>query len=309
MPKKKKPTRPKTSWKKIPQRAGKQAITRESQIVRMRKLFHFATISLGTGCAVLALSLLGYYIVNTPKAPTIHAAAASFINLDIETDGVLPKAWIEFRMGLEQNLGLMQVDMSDLKKSVERFPQIKDVSIERRFPNTLCVKVHERFPVFRIKAKQPNGVSEILLVDDEGFVFRNIKFPNSVVGRLPFLAGVNLHKSDIGYHSIDSVPLLSELLQVARTEYPDLSRGWEVIFADQLIMAETFTEGYIRVRSTGVNEILFSPENFPEQLEKLEYILDSEGGPTVSSVSRVNLSLLDQPTVEFANNSFPNSFY
>lgn len=309
MPKKKKPTRPKTCWKKIPQRAGKQAITRESQIVRMRKLFRFATISLGTGCAVLALSLLGYYIVNTPKAPTIHAAAASFINLDIETDGVLPKAWIEFRMGLEQNLGLMQVDMSDLKESVERFPQIKDVSIERKFPNTLCVNVHERFPVFRIKAKQPGGVSEILLVDDEGFVFRNIKFPNSVVGRLPFLAGVNLHRSDIGYHRIDSVPLLAELLQIARSDYSDLSRGWEVIFADQLIMAKTFTEGYIRVRSTGVNEILFSPENFPEQLEKLEYILDSEGGPTVSSVSRVNLSLLDQPTAEFANNSFPNSFY
>ncbi len=309
MAKKKKPTRPKTSWKKIPQRAGKQAITRESQIVRMRKLFRFATISFGTGCAVLGLSLLGYYIILTPKAPTIHAAAASFINLDIETDGVLPKSWIEFRMGLEQNLGLMQIDMSDLKESVERFPQIKDVSIERQFPNTLCVKVQERYPIFRIKVKQPDGASEIMLVDDEGHVFRNIKFPHSVVGRLPYLAGVNLHKSDVGYHPIDAVPLLAKLFQVARTDYPDLSRGWRIIFADQLIMAETFTEGYIRVRSKAVNEILFSPENFPEQLEKLEYILDSEGGATVSSISRVNLSLLGQPTVEFANNSYPNSFY
>ena len=309
MPKKKKPTAPKTSWKKIPQRAGKQAITRESQIVRMRRLFRFATISLGTGCAVLGLSLLGYYIVKTPKAPAIHAAAASFINIDIETDGVLPKSWIEFRMGLEQNLGLMQIDMSELKSDITRFPQIKDVSIERQFPNTLNVKVHERYPVFRMKVKQENGKSEIMLVDDEGFVFRNIKFPESVVGRLPYLAGVNLHKSDRGYHPIDEVPCLAELLHVARTEFPELSRTWGAIFADQLIIAETFTQGYIRVISTGVKEILFSPKDFPEQLEKLEYILDSEGGPTVSSISRVNLSLLDQPTVEFAHNTYPNSFY
>ena len=309
MPKKKTKTPPKTSWKKIPQRAGKQAITRESQIVRMRRLVRFTTISLGTGCAVLALSLLGYYIVKTPKAPTIHAAAASFINLEIETDGVLPKSWIEFRMGLEQNLGLMQIDLSELKESVERFPQIKDVSIERQFPNTLCIKVRERYPVFRVNAKLENGKSEILLVDDEGHIFRNIKFPNSLVGRLPYLAGVRLHKSDIGYHPIDSVPLLAELFHVARTEFPDLARDWGIIYADQLIMAQSFTEGYIRVYSKAVNEILFRPENFPEQLEKLEYILDSEGGASVSSVSRVNLSLLDQPTVEFANNTYPNSFY
>ena len=74
-------------------------------------------------------------------------------------------------------------------------------------------------------------------------------------------------------------------------------------------MAQTFRDGYIRVRSESVREILFRPENFTEQLEKLEYILDSEGGPAVPSISRVNLSLLDQPTVEFANNTYPNSFY
>ena len=304
MPKKKKTTAPKTSWKKIPRRAGKQAVSRDSQIVRMRRLFRFITISLGTGSAVLGLSLLGYYFVNTPKAPTIHAAAASFVNIDIETDGVLPKAWIEFRMGLEQNLGLMQIDMSELKNAVERFPQIKDASIERQFPNTLCVKVHERFPVFRMKV---SGESQVLLVDEEGHVFRNIKFPDSMIDRLPYLAGVNLHKNGDGYHPIASVPCLSELFHEARTDFPELAREWGIVFADQLIMAETFTEGYIRVESRGVKEILFRPENFGKQLEKLEYILDSQGGPTVSSISRVNLSLLDQPTVEFANNSYPKS--
>lgn len=308
MSRKKKVTIPRTSWKSIPQRAGKQTITRESKIARMRRLIRLATISLGTGSLVLGLALLGYYVVNTPKAPVLHAAAASLVKLEIETDGVLPPPWIEFRMGLEQNLGLMQIDMSELKQTLERFPQIKEASIVRYFPNTLRVKVRERFPVFRIRAKEESGESSILLVDEEGSVFKNIKFPDHMINKLPFLAGVELHKSEAGYHPIPSVPCLAELYHTAYTNHPEMARDWIVVFADQLIMAQSFTEGYIRVRTRAVHEILFRPENFEEQLEKLEYILDSRGGYSVSSISRVNLSLLDQPTVEFASNTYPKSF-
>ncbi len=88
-----------------------------------------------------------------------------------------------------------------------------------------------------------------------------------------------------------------------------MARDWGIVFADQLIMAKSFTDGYIRVRARGIEEIVFGPEDFENQLEKLQYILDNHGGPSVSSVSRVNLSLSNQPTVEFANNSYPNSFY
>jgi len=309
MPRKKKTQAPRATWKRIPQKAGKQAVSRDSQIVRIRRWMRFAAISFGAGSAVLGLSLLGYYLVNTPKAPVIHAAAASLVKLDIQTDGVLPEPWIEFRMGLEQNLGLMQIDMSQLKATLERFPQIKEASIERQFPNTLNVSVRERFPIFRMKVKDERGEFQILLVDREGFVFRNIKYAAHVVNPLPYLAGVELHRNGDGFLPIRSVPRLADLFHVARTEFPELAREWEVVYADQLIMAKSFTKGYIRVRSTGVKEILFSPENFEKQLEKLQYILDSHGGPTVSSVSRVNLSLLDQPTVEFANNTYPKTYH
>ena len=276
--------------------------------MRMRRLFRLIIISLSTGSSVLGLSLLAYYFVNVPKAPAIHAAAASIVKVQIESDGVLPAPWIEFRMGLEQNLGLMQINMSKLKANLERFPQIKAASIERRFPNTLWVGVHERFPVFRIKAKDVDGVSTHLLVDEEGFVFRNIRFPDEMIDRLPYLAGVELHHTADGYLPIAGVPRLAELFHVAHTQFPDLARDWRVVFADQLIMAQSFTKGYIRVGSRTVKEILFSPENFEKQLEKLQYILDSQGGASVSSVSRVNLSLVDQPTVVFANNSYPKPY-
>ena len=309
MPRKKKTSALKTTWKKIPQRAGKQTITRESRIIRMRRLVKFATVSLGTGSLVLALSLLGYYFAKTPKAQALHDAASSFVELEIQTDGVLPPAWIEYRMALSENLGLLQIDMTTVKDTLESYPQIKEASVEREFPSKLCVRVRERVPAFRMKLKQESGEYEIYMVDEEGHVFRNIRFPDYMTADLPFIAGVDLHQSNSGYHPIASVPQLAKLYQIAKEKYPDIARSWSILFADQLIMAQSFTEGYIRVQSRVVPEILFSPENFEKQLERLDYILDSQGQGSVSSVSRVNLSLLDQPTVEFAGHSYPNKSY
>lgn len=309
MPRKKKTAAPKTTWKKIPQRAGRQIMTRESRIIRMRRLVKFATVSLGTGSLVLALSLLGYYLAKTPKARALHDAASSFVELDIQTDGVLPTAWIEYRMGLVENLGLLQIDMTTVKETLESYPQIKEASVEREFPSKLYVRVRERTPAFRMKLKAESGEHEIYMVDDEGHVFRNIRFPDHMTADLPFIAGVNLHQSTNGYHPIASVPLLAKLYQIAKKKNPDIARSWSVLFADQLIMAQSFTEGYIRVQSRVVPEILFRPENFEKQLDRLDYILDNQRPGSLSSVSRVNLSLLDQPTVEFARNSYPNKSY
>lgn len=309
MPRKKKTAAPKTTWKKIPQHAGRQIITRESRIIRMRRLVKFATVSLGTGSLVLALSLLGYYLAKTPKAQALHDAASSFVELDIQTDGVLPTAWIEYRMGLVENLGLLQIDMTTVKKTLESYPQIKEASVEREFPSKLYVRVRERIPAFRMKLKAESGEHKIYMVDEEGHVFRNIRFPDHMTADLPFIAGVDLHQSINGYHPIASVPLLAKLYQIAKKKNPDIARSWSVLFADQLIMAQSFTEGYIRVQSRVVPEILFRPENFEKQLDRLDYILDNHRPGSVSSISRVNLSLLDQPTVEFARNSYPNKSY
>jgi len=305
MPKTKNDNSPKSTWKEIPQNAGKKAITKESRTMRMRRITRLIGISLGTGSLVLGISLLGYYFVCTPKALALHDIASSFVEIEIETDGVLPPSWIEYRMALEENLGLLQIDMTVVKSALESYPQIKEASIEREFPSKLHVRVRERLPVFRIKVKDEIGQSQIYLVDEEGFVFKNIRFPDQVINHLPFIAGVDLHRSDSGYHPIVSVPCLAELYKVACSEYPELAREWSILFADRLIMAKNFTEGYIRVYSRSVPEILFSPKYFVEQLEKLDYILDSRSGSSVSFVSRVNLSVLDQPTVEFASHSYP----
>ncbi len=310
MPKKKKISQPvRTSWKKIPQKAGKQSVTKESQLVKFRRWMRIIGFSFGSCTLVLGASLGGYYLFNTPASTAFNAGAESPVEVEIQTDGFLPESWIELRLDLDHTLGLMQIDMRDLKANLEKYPQIANASVERRFPNMLRVMVRERYPVFRMKVKGTDGRYSILLVDEEGHVFENINCPEHLLRRIPFLAGVVLHRTLDGYQQIDGVKTLANLIHIAKRLYPDLSRDWMLVLADQLILAETFTHGYIRVRSKTIEEILFAPKDFEKQLERLKYILDSHAGSSVSYVSRVNLSLLDQPTVEFTRRSSTNRHY
>ncbi len=259
-------------------------------------------MSFGTGIAVLSISFFGYYLATDEEDPILDLEMLSHTQLVISTDGVLTELWVDYRAAVDNDLNLMQIDINEVKVRLERHPQIKSATVKRVFPDLLTISIKERVPMFRMKIKTTTGVSKVVLIDEAGTIFENVAFSDKVLRRLPYVAGVNVHMNDEGYYPIETIPVLAELMKVAWQKYPNIARGWSVIYADDLIMAHSFTEGYIRVRSRAVKEVLFAPENFVRQLDRLDYILDNHSVPNVTSISRVNLSLVDQPTVEFANN-------
>lgn len=283
-------------------------VTMESQKVGVRRWGRIFGFGIGTCVLVLGLPLGGYYLFNTSSSIASKVQVESPVEVEIQTGRFLPESWIESRLDLDPTLGLMQIDLFEIKANLEKYSEIKSASIERHFPNVLRVSVQERYPVFRLKVSGRNGQHSIILVDEEGHVFENINCPQHLLRRIPFLGGVVLHAAPHGYRPIEGVPILAELTKTAKTLYPDLSRDWVLILADQLIMAQTFIEGYIRVRSRSIGEILFAPKHFEKQLEKLKYILDNHEGQSGYSLSRVNLSLLDQPTVEYSRLSTANRY-
>ena len=301
MTKKKKVSKPaRTTWKRIPQKTGRQSVTKESQKVRVRRWGRIIGFGIGTCALVLGLPLGGYYLFHNSSSIVATVQVESPLQVEIQTGRFLPESWIESRLDLDPALGLMQIDLLGVKANLEKYPEIKSASVERHFPNVLRVSVQERYPFFRMKVSGKNGRYSILLVDEEGHVFQNVNCPQHLLRRIPFLGGIVLHPTPFGYRPIEGAKILADLVKTANDLYPELSRDWVLILADQLILAQTFTEGYIRVRSRTIEEILFAPKQFDKQLERLNYILDNHAGQTGKSLSRVNLSLLNQPTVEYS---------
>jgi len=311
MPKKKAKDAPKKtarresgSWKSIPQKAGRsKASPKLSVWRRLAMTLRFAGIVGGVALMIGCLGLGGYFLYSRASNPVEQYDGERQVQLVINTNGVLPKHWIDYRLELEPQLGLMQLDLAELRMRLESYPQVRKADVERVFPNTLKVTVEERYPVLRMKVKDASGNPHLLLVDSEGHVFENVRFPRHIITELPYLAGVELRQGEGGYQRLDCMQPLVDLIRVARSEYPAIYRDWAVIHANQLIMARSFVEGYIRIQTSDIEEILFAPENYARQLENLEYILDNQEGDSVRSISRVNLSLINQPTVEFARNT------
>jgi len=301
-PVKKQETKKDGSWKRIPQKAGRStsSAAKVSWGRRLLQLMRFSGISVGVCLVLFALAFGGYFLYSTVTSPKSIAPGESLVDLEITSNGVLPDYWIEYRLKLDSQAGLMQFDLKELAARLEQCPQIRKAEVQRIFPNTLRVEVKERYPVLRMKVKDANGDARLFLVDSEGCVFENVRFPKSFVSSLPYLAGVELRQGEYGYKPLDCMEPLVSLMKTARETQPDIYKDWTVVHADQLIMARSFTEGYIRIQSRDVPEILFAPENYVRQLQNLEYILDNHEGASVRSISRINLSLLNQPTVEFA---------
>ncbi len=275
------------------------------KVRRWGRIFGFG---LGTCALVLGLPLGGYFLFQNSSSIVATVPEGSPVQVEIQTGRFLPESWIESRLDLDPAQGLMQIDLLDVKANLEKYPEVKRASVERHFPNVLRVSVQERYPFFRLKVSGSNGSYNILLVDEEGHVFKNINCPQHLLRRIPFLGGIILHPTPFGYRPVEGATILADLVKTANDLYPDLSRDWVLILADQLIMAQTFTEGYIRVRSRTIEEILFAPKQFDKQLERLNYILDNHAGKSDKSLARVNLSLLNQPTVEYSRVSAPKRY-
>lgn len=304
-PEKKPQTNKDGSWKRIPQKAGRSSnsTAKVSMGRRLMQLMRFAGITAAVSVGLFAVGVGGYFLYTVVMSPKPCATGDHLVELEVTSNGVLPDHWIEYRLKLDPEAGLMQFDLKELSARLESIPQIRTAEVQRVFPNTLKVDVKERYPIFRMKVKDANGDARLLLVDSEGYVFENVRFPKTFVSSLPYLAGVELRQGESGYKPLDCMGPLVSLLKTAREKHPDLCRDWAVVHADQLIMARSFVEGYIRIQTKDVPEILFAPENYARQLENLEYILDNHEGGSVKSISRVNLSLINQPTVEFARNT------
>ena len=310
MPKKKKTSQLiRSSWKKIPQKTNRQSpVAKETKKVDFRMWGRALGIGVGTCVLLLGLPLGGYYLFHASTSVASNVQVESPVEIEIQPGRFIPDSWIESRLELNPTLGLMQIDLLGVKSNLEKHTEIKSASVERHFPNVLRVSVQERYPVFRMKVLGQNGHHTILLVDEEGHVFENVNCPQHLLRGIPFLSGVVLHPAPHGYRPIAGADILANLVKTAKSLYPELSRDWLLILADQLILARTFTEGYIRVRSRSIEEILFAPKNFEKQLERLKYIVDHHPDPSTRPLSRVNLSLLNQPTVEYAQKSTKNRY-
>jgi hypothetical protein len=116
-----------------------------------------------------------------------------------------------------------------------------------------------------------------------------------VLERLPWLDGVRLRRTArTGFEPIGGMERIAGLLTAAQGLVPLLCADWQVVS-----LARLASDQEIIVRSREIPEIIFDAQgDFPRQLAKLDYIVESLKTHDAPPMKRVNLALGGQVPVE-----------
>jgi cell division protein FtsQ len=217
------------------------------------------------------------------------------------TDGVLERAWLDQTLALPKGASLMTLDLSALESRLLASRQAQRVVLRRRFTdNALVVTVRERVPIARIMVQIGGAAPRMQLVAHDGVVYEGAGYGWMVLEQLPWLDGVRLRRASRGgFEPIENMEPITGLLSAAQGLVPQLCAGWQVVSLVRLA-----SDQEIIVRSREIPEIIFDArEDFPRQLAKLDYIVDTLRAHGAPVMARVNLALGSQVPVELQNST------
>lgn len=214
-----------------------------------------------------------------------------------QTDGTLTLRWAGSRLHLPKDVDIMAVDIDQLKERLEQTSQVKSAFIERKFPDTLLVKITERKPLLRVLVQEKRK-KNALLVDEEGFIFSGENVPVVERKQLPFLDGTVVKKKDGNYQRIEGLHRVRELLTLARAMYWQLYAQMEVISIEHSCK-KAYPWSRIKIRCQFASQVIFKDKDFDEQLKRLDFILSTPRVKQRIPVAKIDLSYMKDGVVQF----------
>ncbi|MFA6173629.1 MAG: FtsQ-type POTRA domain-containing protein [Kiritimatiellales bacterium] len=141
--------------------------------------------------------------------------------INITSDGRLPPEFFRERAGLQTGTNLFAVDFDKLRRNIEEVPLVESVTIERKLPDTLNIKVTERVAMAQIRWN-PRALP--FLVDRYGVILPMTRSGQS----LPLIEGLKLEKVRPG-DRVDN-PGIRQCLDIL-SAVDQLGLGSQVAFA------------------------------------------------------------------------------
>lgn len=260
------------SWRKIQQGNRRATKTKAS---RQRQLVILFRTSLGILLlSAIVVGILGIrYFFTVAKTAPIEGAPSS-MELVFKSDGVLDQYWFTTKFAGELEADARQIDVGQIKAALEATGQIASAAVAVTLPSTMTVEVTERKPVLRIRVRDENGEPLVLLLSRDGSLYRGFGYPADTLRGLPGATGLKIRRKGSGYMPVEGIESVARLLDYAKGTIPAVSRHWRVVDLSDWNTEEGYRPSLVRIKSTHIEELVFSVENIEEQVERLAGILE-----------------------------------
>lgn len=250
--------------------------------------------------AIFIVGIVGLHFLERNIAPKqISRNHLPLRSIQFTSDGTITGRWLAKVLNIKKNTSISEVDIFALKKRLIEFSQIRDVCIEKHFPDSIAIKINERHPLLKFTIKRERG-EELLFVDScDGSIFQAACMPKSLILAIPY-AELNLEKSkksSLGVREIQGIESVAYLIKALRTRCPEIYEQIEKFSLKKYDHrgGATWARTGIFLKSGLVVE--FSPRDIDIQLLHLDYLMH-EHGVTCAGVKKIDLTKIDSVIIE-----------
>jgi len=253
------------SWQEINQHAEQNTL---SPAARRNRLVRWAGWSATVFTGLLFL-LLSVWAVRSSHAAPVRGADGPLVlplaKVQFTTDGVLTEAWVRDFLHLNAGDPLEKIDVFALREKLLDTKQVSEALIERLRPATLHIALKERHPVLRVAVDNGAGGYKLYLVARDGTVFAGLDFPDIVLGQVPWMSGLALHraKDGGGFDAVPGMDAVADLLKTARDRAPQIAAQWAVLDLSQFDPRPQAPLSLIKVPKSGdLGQLTFETGDF-----------------------------------------------
>ena len=309
MPKKNKKSKDSSKyWRNIDQPLGYRAETGPARFRRWKRVFKLWAWSFA---AVALAATVGYGIYfargNMPSF-SFSKGGQPVTEIDFQSDGVLDREWFHRAVQLPAGQGIMHLDIFDIKAALEKHGQVKSAAVSIRLPDRLIININERRPVLRVRVATKKGGVVQLLVASDGVVYLGRNYPSAAIEHLPYLGGIRFKRGPGGIEPVPGMETVARLIYLARLRVPGIYKTWKVVSCKRFDGNPNDPGAFIAVRGSLIGEIIFAPENFETQLDRLAGIVDFMRRNHRQGIKRVDLSLEGQAVVQYNPGRNPGNY-
>ena len=206
--------------------------------------------------------------------------------VQFSTNGTITSKWLANNLELKKGLDLFDLDILELRTKLENVQQIKEVSIEKIFPDTLLIKIEERVPILKFLVIK-NGQKKLLFVEDLSHILSAnllLKQNSSSVGRFIPISGINK---------------INGLINVLINDFPEIFSKVKCLDLRDYDSRDDAQWSRIKLElDNGIIAVLGN-ENFSNQLMHLEFLIEEKCKNNLHNIKKIDVTSLKDAIVEY----------
>ena len=281
------------SWRNLKPSSSRKS---SSRIVVKKRLIVTGKVIMGISVFVV----VGVICANHFSRSNIHVVgqndytgpAQPLERVVFRSDGPLNHKWFLNWMGPFRGLSLAEINLEKLQYNLVQENQILSAKVKRRFPSTLEIFVKEREPLLVLRLRDDKVKFRDWLVSSDGCLYEGSEYSAASLRILPSLhvdpSMIEKNPDNNGYKKLEDIPVVSPLLELAKSEYPEIFRDWTVVSYNR--PSDKDPGANITIKSKRVGKIRFNPTDYAPQLRRLKYLLNEPKFSQASFIRSIDLS-------------------